>query len=244
MRGLTSTEALWIWERGRQVTPGRRVLEALAVVDGGETVQSLARLTVGERDARLLELHERTFGEQLPILAKCPACAQELQAELESDDVRIRANKSGLLGQFSRNGFSARLRTLDGVDFEAATAADTVEGARAELMRRALLDCRGADGSEIAVEDLPEEFIAAAAAKLSAADPQADVELALACPHCDHTWNAVFDIAEFFWTELQCYARRILREVHELAAAYGWSEGEILALTPARRAGYLELVRG
>ena len=34
---------------------------------------------------------------------------------------------------------------------------------------------------------------------------------------------------------------RILREVHTLAAAYGWSEAEILALSPARRRVYLEL---
>jgi hypothetical protein len=34
-----------------------------------------------------------------------------------------------------------------------------------------------------------------------------------------------------------------LRDVHELASAYGWRESEILALSPQRRQAYLELVR-
>ncbi len=38
-------------------------------------------------------------------------------------------------------------------------------------------------------------------------------------------------------------AERLLREVHTLARAYGWSEGAILELGSARRERYLELVR-
>jgi hypothetical protein len=33
-------------------------------------------------------------------------------------------------------------------------------------------------------------------------------------------------------------------EVDALARAYGWREADILALSPARRAAYLELARG
>jgi hypothetical protein len=35
----------------------------------------------------------------------------------------------------------------------------------------------------------------------------------------------------------------VLGDVHELARAYGWSEPEVLALSPWRRAAYLALVR-
>ncbi|HEX2516118.1 MAG TPA: phage baseplate protein, partial [Chloroflexota bacterium] len=37
-------------------------------------------------------------------------------------------------------------------------------------------------------------------------------------------------------------ARRLLREVHTLARAYGWREAEILALPGRRRQTYLDLV--
>ena len=56
-------------------------------------------------------------------------------------------------------------------------------------------------------------------------------------------WRAVFDIVTFFWSEIEAWACRILREVHILASAYGWCERDILALTSARRQFYLEMVQ-
>jgi hypothetical protein len=47
----------------------------------------------------------------------------------------------------------------------------------------------------------------------------------------------------FFWQELDDWADRVLRDVHELASAYGWPENEILALSPRRRQCYLDLIR-
>jgi hypothetical protein len=35
----------------------------------------------------------------------------------------------------------------------------------------------------------------------------------------------------------------VLREVHILASAYGWREDDILAMSPARRRIYLEMLR-
>ena len=62
------------------------------------------------------------------------------------------------------------------------------------------------------------------------------------CPACRHRWQAVFDILTFFWTEIRREARRLLEHVHVLARAYGWREGEILALSERRRQAYLEMV--
>jgi hypothetical protein len=51
-----------------------------------------------------------------------------------------------------------------------------------------------------------------------------------------------FDIASYFWDEINAWANRILREVHILASRYGWSERDILALSPWRRQFYLDMV--
>jgi hypothetical protein len=64
----------------------------------------------------------------------------------------------------------------------------------------------------------------------------------LTCPQCAHQWQAPLDIVSFLWSEVHAWAIRLLREIHELASAYGWSEAEILALSPWRRRAYLELV--
>ena len=42
--------------------------------------------------------------------------------------------------------------------------------------------------------------------------------------------------------ELATQAKRLLREVHFLARAYGWREADILAMSARRRQAYLEMV--
>jgi hypothetical protein len=88
-----------------------------------------------------------------------------------------------------------------------------------------------------------DEIIENIGAALAAADPMGETRVALVCPACDHAWDDSIDVASFIWTELEARARRLLWEVHSLASAYGWSESETLALSAARRAMYLEMVR-
>ncbi len=55
-------------------------------------------------------------------------------------------------------------------------------------------------------------------------------------------FSVAFDIVSFLWNELNAWAIRTLREVHILASAYGWSETDILAMSPWRRQFYLEVL--
>ncbi len=77
---------------------------------------------------------------------------------------------------------------------------------------------------------------------MNRADPQADVQLNLSCPSCNHNWQMVFDIVSFFWSEIHTWAQQMLREVHILASAYGWYEADILVMSPSRRQFYLQMV--
>jgi hypothetical protein len=70
------------------------------------------------------------------------------------------------------------------------------------------------------------------------------VRIALACPACGRRWESVFDILEFFWSEIGVWAERTLSEVHLLASAYGWREPDVLALSARRRQAYLRRVAG
>lgn len=79
---------------------------------------------------------------------------------------------------------------------------------------------------------------------MAEAEPQADVQLALACPACGHRWLATFDVVSYFWSEVNAWAYRVLGEVHTLAFAYCWREEDILAMSPWRRRVYLEMVGG
>ncbi|CAM5691309.1 Phage baseplate protein OS=Streptomyces violarus OX=67380 GN=FHS41_004943 PE=4 SV=1 [Streptomyces violarus] len=74
-----------------------------------------------------------------------------------------------------------------------------------------------------------------------AADPGGDVTLNVACPECGEGTRAELDIASFLWTELDAWARTSCSTSICSPPAYGWSEPEILALSPLRRRYYLEL---
>ncbi len=76
---------------------------------------------------------------------------------------------------------------------------------------------------------------------LAKTDPQAETLIDLTCPACGHGWTVALDIGSFLWTRWNALAKRLLREVHVLARAYGWREPDILALSWIRRQAYLEM---
>jgi hypothetical protein len=91
------------------------------------------------------------------------------------------------------------------------------------------------------LDDLPPVLRERAAAALAAADPCADIRLRVHCPECGHAAQAELDIGSCLWAELDAWARATLLDVHLLASTYGWTEPDVLALSPVRRRYYLEL---
>jgi hypothetical protein len=92
------------------------------------------------------------------------------------------------------------------------------------------------------MDQLPDTLLETITAHMAELDPQADTRLSLSCPGCHHCWQALFDIVSYFWNEIQAWAARIFTEIHLLASAYGWSEADILSLSPLRRQMYLSRV--
>ncbi|NHB84438.1 hypothetical protein G7085_06995 [Tessaracoccus sp. HDW20] len=135
------------------------------------------------------------------------------------------------------DGHTAVLRPLTSAD--ALAALDAVDPA-AELVARCLLCLTGPDGARL--DAVPDALVGPLAAALAGSDPAALIEVGLSCAECGHGWGEPLDVGGFLWREVDAWARRTLREVHALAGAYGWREADILALTPARRAAYLQLV--
>ena len=75
---------------------------------------------------------------------------------------------------------------------------------------------------------------------MASADPMAEIAFDFDCPGCGTAFREDLDLAAFLWKEIEVEAKRLLFEVHTLASAYGWREHEVLALSSARRAYYLE----
>jgi hypothetical protein len=242
MPAIAAADLLEAWEQGQRLLLPSRALVVLAARGWGR--EALDRLSVGQRDALLIELRAQVFGSHVVSIADCPACSERLELAFDLRDISMPPPGDPTEAfELACEGYTLLARPPSAGDLEALDPVGGLDERRAALLRRCVLGARSGEQA-IATEDLPAPVVAQLAAHLAAADPQADVQLALDCPACGHAWSALFDIVSFFWRELDAWARRTLRDVHTLAWAYGWREAEILGLSVERRAFYLELVRG
>jgi hypothetical protein len=232
MRAMSSSETLALWERGARWRPLDRGLLALSFTDL-TAAERVADWPLGRRNLALLELHAAWFGPRLEAWTACPQCGERLEFELNVGDLTLPES-------------DANQRVTVAVDeqmFRIPTSRDLAQAARSGDERRAAIQllelCRIGGGESSGWTD---EFIEKVGASLATADQMAETRIALACPACGHAWNDSLDVASFIWAEVEARARRLLREVHLLASAYGWTESETLALSAARRAMYLEMV--
>jgi hypothetical protein len=241
MRALTAAEVLDAWERGGPQSPAQRALTLLGLALEEAPLRELSQLSAGERDVKLLALRAQMFGEQLAGLTNCPACAEPLEFETETRALDLgRTMPRGPL-LLSESGYALDLRVPTSGDLASLDPALGLAANRRQLLQRCIVRAREHD-REIEARELPDVIESAVARRLAEADPQADLHLTLACPKCQHSWQSAFDIVTFFWTEIENWAGRLLREVHALAASYGWGEAQVLALSAPRRKIYLEFI--
>ena len=241
MRALSDQDILDVWDRGVAARPAYRALLLLASSCPGEAIEKLAGLYIGQRDSMLLDLRTMTFGSKLRCLATCPKCKERFDLVFDSSEIRIASkNKVGETQSLIAGGFEVFFRLPNSLDLLAIGECRDVSSARGILLERCILSARQ-DGKDIPPGLLPSVLTDCLEKKMESEDPQADIQISLSCPSCSENWSQAFDIVSFFWSEIDFWARRILEEVSALAKAYGWSEAEILALSPRRREMYLEM---
>ena len=235
MNFLSSDSLLSVWEQGVRRHPLDRGLLLFALASPETAAEQLADLPLSRRNAALMTLYEASFGAQLAGWVDCPACGERMEFATDTSSFPRPAATGPDLVEVGALRFRlpasrdlARLSDLS--DSEAAA-------------RQLLLACAESP------EALPEEKEALTAlldeveTAIEEAAPWTDITVAVRCPTCAHEHAATLDIANLLWEEISNRARGLLDDVHVLARTYGWSESEILALSDARRAAYLEQVQ-
>jgi len=178
----------------------------------------------------------------MAAVAACPGCRERLELSLDTREMLARSQETQEIEITRKIGeFSMTFRLPSSLDVLAAASQSDPAACRALILERCLLSTQEGD-APMNSDQLPPEVAAVVVESMAEADPLADIQLDAACPACKYRWLAPFDIVSFLWTEIEAWAWRILTEVHTLAAAYGWSEREILTLSPTRRQYYLEMV--
>ncbi len=250
IRTPSTAELLDAWEQGLGRPSVWQAVALLATVCPGVPIEALAQLSVGQRDAILLALRERVFGSAFTGLARCPACSEQLELTLNTADIQV-AEATAVPPQtiqlqtwtLAVDGYEIFFRLPNSYDLMRLSGQADHQAARKQLLQHCILNISHHDSGD-APAQMPATVAEKVVEQMGQVDPQGNIELALTCPFCEHSWTVPFDIASFFWAEIHHWALRMLHEVHVLAQAYGWSECDILALSPWRRCYYLNMVNG
>jgi hypothetical protein len=243
MHALSPREVLCLWEWGQDRHPLERALGFLAVAYPDASWEELVHLNIGQRDARLLTLRELTLGPRLQGFDECPRCGERLEFALAVADFRSPARVDGEERRLEVEGFEVHFRLPNSLDLATVARYEDPAKAHHRLLRNCILEVRYGEES-VEVDGLPESVHAALAYRMEEVESQADLRLELTCSECESVWFVLLDIASFFWGEISVLAKRLLRDVHNLARAYGWREADILAMSAVRRGFYLEIVAG
>ncbi len=234
----SEAQLLALWEQGLRRHPVDRALLLCAWARPEVPGARLAELPLGTINAALLRMREACFGSRIDAYVDCPRCGERLSLQLDAGELLAGAAETDSREDLELAGLRFRVpcsRDLAAVAGMAKGAALDAEAAAHRLLELCCLEARHAASGRLM------ELLAEVETRLAALDPAADISLALACEACAHRWAADFDIGALLWEEIEARARALLAEIHGLARAYGWTEPEILALSPERRAAYLEL---
>jgi hypothetical protein len=198
----------------------------------------------GERNAMLAGLHAQLFGRTLDLVSHCPACATVVEFSADCQVLGAQAAPRARAGphSFETHGHAIEFRMPDDADIaQCAAAGEDPDCFARLLLERCVLGCRR-EGAAVATAALPPEVLDALSVHMETLDPGASLSFALACPQCQARWQAPLDIGDALWQKVQAAAERLLLDIDLLARSYGWTESEVLRLSPLRRAAYLQMV--
>ncbi|HVV51711.1 MAG TPA: hypothetical protein VHG72_19560 [Polyangia bacterium] len=196
------------------------------------------QMTIGDRDRLIAELQLHCFGDRVSSVAHCDSCDGSFEIDF---------SLSALLEEAEgRRAAAAEARGPDAQGFYLAPGGDrfrlvTVDDERAllgvppERAGELLLGRCVPDRPPAAVDERTQALV-------EALDPVLSLELPASCAECGAAQRVDFDLARFFLASLHRERPLLIREVHWIAKAYGWSHQEILGLPRSVRRAYAGLL--
>ncbi len=247
MRPLAAEELLNVWEEGATLSLLEKMLLLLSKACN-EDREEIGRLSIGERDARLLQLREWMFGSIVKNMSACTHCNETVEWETDTAILHLQPintiNKEPFIETFhlQQEGFNIKYRLPNSYDISNFLEEENNVTDPYKLLAKCIVEIAGINGEKYSPEQLPETAWQAMDKMISEEDPQADINMQIVCPHCHHRWEAIFDIMSFLWAEINSWAKSIMQEVALLARAFSWAEKDILNMSARRRRMYLEML--
>jgi hypothetical protein len=195
-------------------------------------------LAVADNDRIAAEIYCQEYGDRVESNHSCRQCGKDFKVSFALEPLIRQASQVAAEGVEGPDD-SGDFRLRNGPRFRLPTLRDqlAVRGLDADSARMELLrHCVGRD-----LEDNDE--IAAVEGAMEAVGPIISGPVTMSCPHCKFIEDTVEFSIQKFLLEALAFERRFLHyEVHYLARAYGWSRGEILAMSKNDRRVHARMV--
>jgi hypothetical protein len=253
LRPVTGHEEEFLMQAGRLLPPAMRVTHlitrCLRRLGPLEPVEAdvVRCLSVGDREALLLQLRRLTLGERISCLLSCPDCGKKMDLDLQVNELLLppypdvkRLHQNQISDR--ENSYNIIFRLPNGEDQEAAVglAAKSLDSAAELILRRCIQQMTAADGEEIVA--LPPVVLRELPEKMAELDPQAELLLDLTCPECEAGFVVPFDAGDYVCREFAGQEREFYGEVHALSFHYHWNEDAVLGLSRRKRRLYFDLL--
>ncbi|WP_444997845.1 T4 family baseplate hub assembly chaperone [Aliikangiella sp. IMCC44359] len=244
MSQLSAEKLLAAWEQGLDRPILEKVMILLMASYPEIKPDTFLNMSIGQRDQYLFKLRQSLFGQQLFNSVNCPQCEERLEWENKVSDFLAVENDFSKLQDslfIEVEGYKVFFRLPNSIDISSVLLINDLNLSEQYLLQKCIKKSEY-QGSECKLEDLPEKIYQELSQAIERLDSQAEILINLKCPECSHQWDVVFDIANYIWSDLNDWSVQMLQSIYRLAAAYGWSEKEILSLSPLRRQLYLGML--
>ena len=100
----------------------------------------VSSLPVGERDAQILKVRQKLFGDAMSCLVRCPDCGQSVEFVLRGSDF-LAASRSERPEEIAitMDGYEMTVRVPTSVDLLEVAAAGDLDAARKHVLRRCVI---------------------------------------------------------------------------------------------------------
>ena len=231
MRAPSALEMVELWDNAIDRKPHARLTGLVEAMYGPEARGD----TLGMRNRRLVEMHQRLFAADMEAVMTCAACDSVIEFVAPTAQILAIPPPETLEATVIVKGRPQRYRLPVMRDLEAVAAeCDPADAAR-RLLERCRCDGEGGEEPDAATV----EFISGAFESLDAA---AVLTMDCVCSECGAQQSGRFEVASFLVRDVERAVNALVRDVDQLARAYGWSERAILELPSRRRRRYVEMI--
>jgi len=228
LRRLTGADEA-VLEPNRPGGATRLLARLLAAPDGAGV--DPAALPAPVHDRLLAEVFRAEIGETTDCRATCVACSEPFEFRLAPSDLMAAQDAEAAgIGRPAEDGrWPVKVGGTD-IRLRPPLLADAQAGDPQALLEAIADPAPTPDDRPALVE-----FLERAAPLLA-------VDLASRCPQCGVSQSLSFDLPRFLIRALANDRPFLIREVHLIAARYGWSHAEIMALPRDDRRAFAALI--